>query len=326
MAEINGTENADTLEGTNDNDRIDGLSGDDQINGGQGADRLDGADGNDQLNGGQGSDLVLGGAGDDRLTDNANGDDKLFGGDGNDIIAVSRNGVKGDKIQIDGGAGNDTITYTSENAAKVNLIIDAGNGANNISVEEAKEITVISGGDVDTISVEVGTTGRVHSGGEADLISAKAAQSAAHTGISSGHGADSVTLDINNNAHYRLKLGDGQDIVTLTAEGTDASDFKVKVKDFAAGDSGDKLDLDAYLASAVDGTVGANAFADGHLKLVQVGDDAVLQFDRDGAGTAFGFEDVVWFQDSTAANFTAFNFDGMDPTPDAAAPDSDFVV
>ena len=91
-----------------------------------------------------------------------------------------------------------------------------------------------------------------------------------------------------------------------------------------AGDTGDKLDVDAYFASVVDGTPPANGFASGHLRLVQDGDDAVLQIDRDGAGTAFGFEDIVWFQDATAANFTAFNVDGLDPTPEAAA--GDFIV
>lgn len=364
MAAINGTENADTLAGTSSSDTITGLGGNDaitggdgddnvdagagdddvaggqgsdrldgglgadQLNGNQGDDRLDGGDGNDQLNGGEGSDNVIGGLGDDQLTDNSDGDDKLFGGDGNDIISVSRTAIKGSKIQIDGGAGNDTISYVSESSSKTTLIIDAGSGDNNISVEEAKEITIVSGSGADVIALETGVTGRVHSGGESDQISAKAAQVDAQTGISTGKGADTVQLDINNDARYRVKLGDAQDVVTLSTEGDTASDFKVKIKDFAAGDTGDKINLDAYVSSAVaDGvTVGANAFADGILKLVQVGDDAVLQIDRDGAGTAFGFEDIVWFQDSTAANFTAFNFDDMDPTPEAAAPDNDFQV
>ncbi len=327
MADINGTENADDLDGTNDNDRISGLGGADTITGGQGADRIDGGVGDDQLNGGQGSDLVIGGEGDDRLTDNADGgDDKLFGGDGNDIIAVSRTSAGKDKIQIDGGAGADTITFTSNAGNKSKLVIDGGFGANNISVEEAKEIDIDTGRDVDTISLETGVRSFVHSGGSADLISASAAQASARTGISTGKGADQVTLDINTDARYRLKLGEGQDVVTLTAEGDTASDFKVKFKDFTAGDAGDKLDLDAYLASVLEGATGSNAFASGHLRLVQVGDDAVLQLDRDGDGAAFGFEDVVWFQGSTAANFTAFNFDGLDPTPEAAAPGDDYVV
>ena len=116
----------------------------------------------------------------------------------------------------------------------------------------------------------------------------------ARTGISSGKGVDAVTLDIDNDARYRLKLGEGQDVVTLRRAASGATDPLVKFKDFAAGDTGDKLDLDAYLASVVTGSPAANAFASGHLRLIQDGADAVLQIDLDGAGTAFGFEDMVW--------------------------------
>ena len=73
--DIKGSDNVDTLNGTNVVDRLYGLKGDDYLNAG---------DGNDELYGGSGIDVLNGGAGDDTL-DGGSGDDYLNGGAGNDI-------------------------------------------------------------------------------------------------------------------------------------------------------------------------------------------------------------------------------------------------
>ena len=65
MADINGTDNNDTLTGTEDADTIDGLGGNDSLEGGAGDDRLNGGPGRDLLTGGPGADTLDGGDGDE---------------------------------------------------------------------------------------------------------------------------------------------------------------------------------------------------------------------------------------------------------------------
>ena len=59
MADINGTDNNDTLTGTEDADTIDGLGGQDTLDGGAGDDWLTGGPGADTLDGGDGNDFAL---------------------------------------------------------------------------------------------------------------------------------------------------------------------------------------------------------------------------------------------------------------------------
>ena len=65
MADIIGTEAAETLNGTATDDRIYGLGGNDKLYGKNGNDQLFGGAGNDTLNGNAGSDIAFGGSGDD---------------------------------------------------------------------------------------------------------------------------------------------------------------------------------------------------------------------------------------------------------------------
>jgi Ca2+-binding RTX toxin-like protein len=320
MADINGTETADTLDGTNSDDVIDALGGDDQINGGQGNDRIDAGLGNDTVNGGQGSDTLRGDEGNDRLTDNSDGgDDKLSGGAGDDVISISRTASAKDLLKVEGGAGNDAITYTSEGGNNSKLDIDAGSGADIINVESAKEVKIDAGSGDDVVDMASSKSGRLHAGGGADTLTAAISASGGQSGVSSGKGVDNVTLNLDHDAHFRLKLGEGQDVLTIAAHSGDAAtDPLVKIKDFVGGAAGDKVNLDAYLTSVLTGTTGANAFADGHLRLIQDGDDAHLQIDLDGAGAGSEFTDLIIFQNADAATFTEFNFDGLDPTPDVS--------
>jgi hypothetical protein len=91
---IDGTGEANTINGNAGNDVLSGGGGNDSVNGGQGTDLLNGDAGNDSLYGGDGNDVLNGGA------DN----DFLDGGDGNDIL----NGGVGNDL-LNGWAGNDTI-------------------------------------------------------------------------------------------------------------------------------------------------------------------------------------------------------------------------
>jgi serralysin len=112
MPVLTGSENADTIFGTDGDDTIAGLGGADVIVGGAGNDDLDGHFGDDSIEGGAGDDIVIG----------DQGRDSLYGGVGNDILAGNLDadflvagegndfaeGDEGDDT-IDAGAGRDTL-------------------------------------------------------------------------------------------------------------------------------------------------------------------------------------------------------------------------
>jgi Ca2+-binding RTX toxin-like protein len=89
-----GSDRADTCQGNGGDDDVEGAGGSDKLFGGAGDDRVFGRFGNDQLFGEAGDDELEGGRGDDRLSGGP-GDDQLNGGYGRD--------------RLDGGAGNDTL-------------------------------------------------------------------------------------------------------------------------------------------------------------------------------------------------------------------------
>ncbi|MGF6288149.1 cadherin-like domain-containing protein, partial [Pseudomonas silensiensis] len=91
-----GTNQNDSITGSDGHDYLYGAAGDDQLNGLAGDDYLNGWDGNDALFGNDGNDLVNGSFGDDTVSGGA-GDDQLFGGYGNDTLS--------------GDGGNDVYRY-----------------------------------------------------------------------------------------------------------------------------------------------------------------------------------------------------------------------
>ena len=82
---INGYYSADFIDARGGNDWVTGSFGDDTILGGAGADVVFGGLGDDQLFGGDGADLVEGGEGNDRI-DGGPGNDDLLGGLGDDVL------------------------------------------------------------------------------------------------------------------------------------------------------------------------------------------------------------------------------------------------
>ena len=124
MANINGTNAANTLNGTNLDDVIRGLGGNDTINAGDGNDVLDGGNGADLLYGGQGNDQIFGGAGNDRL----------FGGDGDDLL--------------DGGSGTDWADFSGGGAVNVDLTAGVATGQGNDRLFNIERVAGSSFGDV----------------------------------------------------------------------------------------------------------------------------------------------------------------------------------
>jgi len=128
---IGGTENADNLHATGENNLMLGLGGEDMLFGDNGDDQLEGGDGNDWLFGYGGDDIIRGGDGDDLLF-GIDGSDLLEGGAGNDHIL----GGRGDDI-IDGGAGDD--------------LIRAGEGADTIKFSTGSDVVLNFETDLDTL-------------------------------------------------------------------------------------------------------------------------------------------------------------------------------
>lgn len=116
---LTGSDEDDSLSGTNKADAIFGGNGDDRITGLKGDDALSGEKGKDRILGGSGDDEIYGGAGKDNLKGN-NGDDKIVGGSGND--------------KINGGGGADTIKGGSGNDK-----IQAGRGTDSIRGEKGND-------------------------------------------------------------------------------------------------------------------------------------------------------------------------------------------
>lgn len=133
---LNGSNQIDFISGLGGNDSIFGDNGNDVIYGGAGNDTITGNNGNDLLFGesgansifgGNGNDIIYGGADSDTITGD-NGNDTLFGGAGADILT---GGAGSDSMN--GGAGNDTFIFAS--SFGVDQINDFANGADKIDLK-----------------------------------------------------------------------------------------------------------------------------------------------------------------------------------------------
>ena len=129
------TQGADRLNGTGEADLIDGLAGDDRLNGGGGDDTIIGGAGDDTMNGGDGDDVFVV-SGDDQGFDRFNGgrgDDAIIAGEDGAVIGVSRFGNNVETISADGHSG-------------VTIAGDAANNNLNFSGTTLDGIEAIDGG------------------------------------------------------------------------------------------------------------------------------------------------------------------------------------
>jgi Ca2+-binding RTX toxin-like protein len=261
---------------------------------------LTGTSGRDGLYGTAGADTIEGGEGDDGIFGGA-GDDILHGGLGNDFIV----GSYGDDV-ITGGAGHDSIDAGSGNDQ-----VDGGDGDDRLISNVGGNDQLIGGAGVDLITV-IRTSGSDHvtvSGGDDDDTISITSRSNATFSVDAGNGNDIVTLN-GIRGRVDLNLGTGADRVRLLGSSADHNLLgAVRIADFQTGESGDMLDLNAYLRSVLTGwSAPHNPFSTGHLRLVQNGDDAVLEISRDAL--AANFRPVVVFEGAAVGAFTARNFYG----------------
>ncbi|MEA1071104.1 M10 family metallopeptidase [Sphingomonas sp. LY160] len=346
---VTGGGTLDTLVGNAGDDVLDGWLGNDTLSGGLGNDTLIGSEGLDtvtyvnstggvnvdlriqgeaQDTGGEGVDTLIGveyltgsNFGDtlrgnddfNLIVDNAvsgpaGQTDSLFGYGGNDSILVTRAaGVVSTNINLDGGSGDDFIEVRSgtlsaalaTNVAGLSSSTYAALGAT--SNDRNVDIVSVDGGDGNDRIVLTGVaSATVNSGAGADIVSI------------SMRGASTVN-------NYLIALGAGSDVIQFGVGASAAASTDVattartsKVTDFERGTGGDRFELSSFLNLGLTGyTANSNAFASGHMRLVQSGTDLLLQTDRDGAGATNGFVTVFTISNGYTGGFTAFNFDGF---------------
>ncbi|MFN3944540.1 MAG: calcium-binding protein [Allosphingosinicella sp.] len=273
---------------------IDGTNAADQLRGAAGDDVINGLGGNDVIAGGAGADRLSGGDGNDYL-EGMLGDDHLFGGDGDDFLL----GGLGDDI-LEGGAGNDFIFDSDEEGNDAYFGQDGNDHivAHRFTSANSGSLTLDGGDGADFISVALGYAGDVS--------------------ISAGTGADVVHFgDFKGQA--TVSLGEGRDQVTFWSVVATLGQSTIAITDFETGFSGDEVDL-SFIASSLTGWDPAlNPFGTGHLRLLQSGDDTLLQIDRDAGGDGYGFTTLITFRDTETFKFTSVNFGGYSPDGKAAS-------
>jgi Ca2+-binding RTX toxin-like protein len=196
MSEINGSEQAERLDGTSGddtisafggNDTIAGLAGNDRIITGDGVDVVDGGAGNDEINaymvdassgryviyesagvktldGGEGNDAIFGGSGADKIN-GGSGNDQLYGVGGADVInggdgADTIYGQDGDD-QLDGGDGIDSL-YGGDGSDS----LVGGTGDDFLYDQDSGADTLQGGAGNDTLNAYTGTGNKNLDGGD----------------------------------------------------------------------------------------------------------------------------------------------------------------
>lgn len=248
-----------------------------------------GTQGNDTITGTAGDDVILSGTGSDTV-DGGDGDDVIIAGDY--YASTGWSSLFGFNVLLRGGAGNDRITA-----------IFASSGSTNFG-DQFQNITVEGGDGNDHVTAALYSYGilTVNLGAGDDVLNISGAAT-----VTLGAGRDRVVI--------------GDDFLSQTLGRPN-----ITISDFAAGNTGDVLDVGAIVAdyfdfpNALNGTISANPFASGHLRLVQDGADVLVRLDVDGnaSGVGAAYErDIVRLTGVTVAQLTAANFGGWAPSGSA---------
>jgi Ca2+-binding RTX toxin-like protein len=338
-----GNEGDDILDGWHGNDTLSGGLGNDTLIGGEGLDTATYVNSTAAVNvdlrvqgvaqntGGEGFDTLIG---IEYLTGSNFGDNLRGNDDFNLIIDNAVAATATALSQTDslfGYGGNDSILVTrAATAVATNINMDGGDGDDFIELRGGALSTALAAhaaGLSGTTYLTLGATSndrnldvvKVDGGAGSDRIVLTGVASAT---IDAGSGNDIVSISMRGASsvnNYQITLGTGADIIQFGVGATAATSADVaatartsRVTDFERGDSGDKFEMTNFLNLGLTGyTANSNAFASGHMRLVQSGADLLLQTDRDGSGAANGFVTVFTISNGYTGGFTAFNFDGF---------------
>ncbi|MCW3796686.1 hypothetical protein OMW55_02535 [Sphingomonas sp. BN140010] len=348
---VHGGGTLDTLVGNAGDDVLDGWYGNDTLSGGLGNDTLIGGEGldtatyvnstagvtvdlriqgegNAQNTGGEGTDTLIG---IEYLTGSNFGDTLRGNDDFNLLIDNAVSGPAGQSDSLFGYGGNDSILVTrgTTNVA-TNVTMDGGDGDDLIELRGGTLSTALAtyvGGLSTATYLAPGATSNdrnldtvtVSGGAGNDRVILTGVASAT---IDAGSGNDLISISMRGAStvnNYRITLGEGADIIQLGVGATAAASTDVAttartnvVTDFQVGNSGDRFEMTTFLNLGLTGYAqNSNAFASGHLRLVQSGTDLLVQVDRDGSAGVNGFVTVFTISNGYTGGFTAFNFDGF---------------
>lgn len=215
--DLEGSPQADLLNGAGGNDTLSGGSGDDTLRGGEGNDRLRGEAGHDLLTGGHGADRLLGGRGADTLEGGSWGD-FLNGGGGRDLV---QGGAGNDRMA--GGGGSDTLlgaggadTLTGNGKSDV---LRGGRDSDHLSGGAGGDRLFGNAGD-DLLSGNAGFD-KIRGGGGADTLEGGAQADRLYGGA----GRDRLIDD-----DATMSGGGGRDLFIIASAQAD-----VLIQDFAPG-------------------------------------------------------------------------------------------
>ena len=290
-----GSSGFEVIEGGNQDDWISGGGGTDLISALGGDDSLLGGTGADVISGGSGIDIVWGGDDDDVISGD-DGNDTLLGEDGDDSI---RDGRGNDSVS--GGDGADTLR--------------TGNGTDSVHGGDGNDIIREEGSDV----ISINYLGHVLSTVGGDKLYGDAGNDdiqggSGHDTIDGGSGNDII----DGGAHVDVMTGgQGSDTFRydeLSDSGSGAT--RDTVTDFMVSNFGaatiDRIDLSAI--DAVQSVAGNQSFtfigsagfsAEGQVRVVQQGDNAVVIVNTSGAG---GGEMAIVLANFDASTINAADF------------------
>ena len=181
---VNCEEGASDCVGTNNPDTLNGSDGEDWMYGLRGDDKLYGNAGGDPIRGGRGNDTIRGGGGADFVAYDLEGDDKIYGGGGPDFLVddsqrcapdcvLDRNllvGGEGNDYlhghnKLFGGPGDDELygvldyggTRVMRGGLGTDEINSVGRVADTIYAQDGERDEVSCGGKTDTVYYDAGT-------------------------------------------------------------------------------------------------------------------------------------------------------------------------
>ena len=241
-------------------------------------------------NGGSSSGQTINGTAGGETLNGTLGDDVINGFGGNDVL----NGDEGADT-LNGGDGNDTLNgglgadILNGDAGDDKLIGDGGNDT-------------LNGGDgADYLSDNIGIN--IFNGGAGNDV------------ILAGSNGSQVDAGPDNDLIVPDNLGITVSIVTGSGSDTIRPNYVsagFTVSDFTPGAGGDIISLSEVL-QYLNSYPGGNPFSSGHFRLIQSGNDTLLQIDSTGPGNGAQWATLGTLQNVTATSLTAFNLGGYDP-------------